>query len=74
MTMRAMILPHISIIGIYRSPRVAVHQLCETLDQILTSLTTEFNIFIGDFNINCWMKGVECPCIICFSIITITGK
>ena len=52
--MKAMILPHVTILGIYRSPRIPVQQLCEALTDILSSTRSQFNIFIGDFNIN-WL-------------------
>ena len=42
-----MMFSDVSSIGIYRSPRISVH-LC----------TSQFNIFIGDFNIN-WTKQQE---------------
>ena len=35
--MTVMILPHVTIIGIYRSPRIPVQQLCEALTDILNS-------------------------------------
>ena len=49
-----MILPHVTIIGIYRSPRIPVQQLCAALDEVLRFCTSQFNIFIGDFNTN-WL-------------------
>ena len=52
--MKAMILPYVTIIGIYRSPRIPVQQLCAALDEVLRFCTSQFNIFIGDFNIN-WL-------------------
>jgi hypothetical protein len=52
--MKAMILPHVTIIGIYRSPGIPVQQLCAALDEFLSFCTSQFNIFIGDFNIN-WL-------------------
>ena len=62
--MKAMILPHVTIIGIYRSPRIPVQQLCASLDEVLRFCTSQFNIFIGDFNIN-WLdeanrRPIEC--------------
>ena len=56
--MKAMILPHVTIIGIYRSPRISVQQLCAALDEVLRFCTSQFNIFIGDFNIN-WLDEVN---------------
>ena len=52
--MKVMILPHVTIIVIYRSPRIPVRQLCEALIETLSSTSSQFNIFIGDFNIN-WL-------------------
>ena len=56
--MKAMILPHVTIICIYRSPRIPVQQLLEALAEVLISSDTEFNIFIGDFNIN-WFDEIN---------------
>ena len=50
--MRFMILPRVTIIGVYRSPRIPVRQLCIALRELLTLVSTHFSIFIGDFNIN----------------------
>ena len=50
--MKVMILPHVTIVGIHRSPRIPLQQLVEALSQVLISSTSQFNIFIGDFNIN----------------------
>lgn len=50
--LRFIVIPHISIIGIYRSPAQSIQQLCAALQSILDSLQTELNLFIGDFNIN----------------------
>ena len=52
---RLMVIPHITIIAIYRSPRVPVSQFCTALRQTLTLSSTKFNMFIGDFNIN-WLN------------------
>ena len=46
-----LILPHVTIIGIYRSPRIPVQQLCEALTEVFSSSSSQFNISIGDFNI-----------------------
>ena len=50
-----MVIPHITIIGIYRSPRVPVSQFCTALRQTLLLSSTKSNVFIGDFNIN-WLN------------------
>ena len=74
MIMKVMILPHVTIIGVYRPPRIAVHQLSASINEILTSSTTKFNIFIGDFNINWLDESSRMPLIICLSILTIIGN
>ena len=55
---RFMILPHVTIIGIYQSPNIPVRLLCLTLRELLYLLCTQFSIFIGDFNIN-WFNEKE---------------
>jgi ATP-dependent DNA helicase PIF1 len=52
--MKVMILPHVTIIGIYRSPRIPVQQLLAALSEVFMLCTSQFNIFIGDFNVN-WL-------------------
>ena len=49
---RLMIMPHISIVGAYRSPAVPITQLCSSVQHMLGCLPTQVNIFIGDFNVN----------------------
>ena len=56
--MKVMILPHVTIVGIYRSPRIPLQQLLEALSQVHISSTSQFNIFIGDFNIN-WFDEIN---------------
>ena len=56
--MKVMILPHVTIVGIYRSPTVSLQQLLEALSQVLISLSSQFNIFIGDFNIK-WLHEIN---------------
>lgn len=51
-------IPHITIIGVYRSPRVAIRQMCTAMMQLLVLHSSEFNIFIGDFNVN-WLNEKE---------------
>ena len=48
------ILPHVTIIGVYRSPKIPIQQLCNALNEALTFSTSQFNIVIGDFNVN-WL-------------------
>ena len=50
--LRFMIIPHITIVGVYSSPVVSVTELCNAIQEILDSLPTRVNIFIGDFNVN----------------------
>ena len=52
--MKVMILPRVTIIGIYRSPRIPVQQLLAALSEVLMLCSSQFNIFVGDFNIN-WL-------------------
>ena len=44
--MKVMILPHVSIIGIYRSPRIPLQQLLEASSQVLIISNSQFNIFL----------------------------
>ena len=54
--MRVIPLPHLTIIGVYRSPTVPVRQMCTALREILDMQpSTAFNVFIGDFNVN-WLN------------------
>ena len=41
--------PHITIIGINRSPRVPIRQMCVALIGLLTLDISGFKVFIGDF-------------------------
>ena len=52
--MKLIILPHVTIIGVYRSPKIPLSQLCHALNEVLAITTSQFNIIIGDFNIN-WL-------------------
>lgn len=45
-------IPNLTIIGVYRSPKVPVTHMCTALMQILNLYSSEFSIFIGDFNVN----------------------
>lgn len=58
--MKCMCLPYLTIIGVYRSPKVPVTQLFILLRQVRLHTTTQYNIFRGDFNVN-WliMKPIE---------------
>ena len=50
---RLVTIPHVTIIGVYRSPKVPVSQMCLALLQILT-LYPDYCIFIGELNVN-WL-------------------
>ena len=43
-----------TIIGIYRSPKVPVRQLCQAISEVLNSISQDNIIIVGDFNIN-WL-------------------
>ena len=57
--MRFFNLPHISIIGLYRSPRVPVMQLCLALKEVFEQLSTHDNIFIWTLILTGLMKHKE---------------
>ena len=59
--MKVMILPHVTIVGIYRSPKIPLQHLLEALSQLLISLNSHFNIFMGDFNINWFDEIIRRP-------------
>ena len=56
--LRFIMLANITIIAIYRSPRIPAALLCSTLRDIIITLPTVHNIFIGDFNLN-WLNKHE---------------
>ena len=43
---KVMILPHVAIIGVYRSPAVPVEQLCYALNEVLILSCSQSNISI----------------------------
>ena len=48
-----------TILGIYRSPKVPVRQLCQAIAETFNSITPDNNMSIlGDFNIN-WLVKTE---------------
>ena len=53
--LRLMVAPHITITAIYRSPKVPMIQFCRALNDVLTMSLTEYNVLIGDFNVN-WLN------------------
>ncbi|CAB3997279.1 Hypothetical predicted protein [Paramuricea clavata] len=44
--------PHLSIIGVYRSPNIAISRLMSSLRSVLDEDSSAQNIIIGDFNVN----------------------
>ena len=47
-----------TILGIYRSPKVPVRQLCEAISEVLNSISQDTIIIVGDFNIN-WLSETQ---------------
>lgn len=45
-------LHQVTIVSIYRSPKVAISHMCTALQHILAQLSTQLRIFIGDLNVN----------------------
>ena len=63
--MKVMIFPHVTIIGVYRLLAVPVQQLC---------CASQFNIFIGDSNINWLDESNKGLFTIYLLIVIITGN
>ena len=55
---RFMILPHVTIIALYRSPRIPITQLCTALREFLTQHSSQICVFIGDFNVD-WFNQTQ---------------
>jgi len=51
-------LPNVTITAIYRSPKISLTLLCRSLIQVLDSISSQYNIIIGDSNVN-WMNEIE---------------
>ena len=47
-----------TILGIYRSPKVPVTQLCQAMTELLNGISPNNNIILGDFNIS-WLVETE---------------
>ena len=47
-----------TVIGLYRSPKVPVTQLCAVLRELLSQHLSTCNIVLGDFNVN-WLDEIE---------------
>lgn len=45
-------------LGIYRSPKVPVRQLCQAMSEVLNSISQDNIIIVGDLNIN-WLTETE---------------
>ena len=54
-------LPHVTIIGVYRSPKVPLRQLCVALSELFDQPLLHTNIFIGDFNVNWCIETERAP-------------
>ncbi len=50
--------PDLTIIGIYRSPKIAISRLLDALRIICDENSSSQNLVIGDFNVN-WMVESE---------------
>ena len=50
--LRFIIIPPVTIEGVYRSPAVSIRELCSAIKETVEALPTQLNIFIGDFNVN----------------------
>ena len=59
--MRSLNLPHVTITGLYRSPRVPLRQLCLALSELLDQSSLHANIFICNFNVNCYNETERAP-------------
>ena len=46
--MRFMIIPHITVIAIYRSPSIPIRHLCSAIRELLALSSTTLKVFIGD--------------------------
>ena len=47
-------LPNLTIIGVYRSPKVPISQLCSASREVVCDDASEESVIIGDFNVN-WL-------------------
>lgn len=56
--LRFIVIPHVTIVGVYRSPGISVQSMCGTIKETLESLATQYNILLGDFNIN-WLTDCQ---------------
>ena len=56
--LRFIIIPPVTIVGVYRSPAVSIRELCSAIKETVEALPTQLNIFIGDFNVN-WFNTLQ---------------
>lgn len=53
--LRFMMIPHVTIVAVYRSPSVSIREASGAIEETFNSLPTQFNIFMGAFNVN-WLS------------------
>ena len=51
-------LPNVTITAIYCLPKISLKLLCRSLIQVLDNISFQYNIIIGDFNVN-WMNEIK---------------
>lgn len=55
---RVTALKQFTVIGLYRSPKVPMKQLCAALGELISQHSLTCNIVLGDFNVN-WLNETE---------------
>ena len=58
---RFMILPHVTVIGIYRPPGISIGDLCSALRREIQLVSSQYAVFIGDFNVNWFNESQRRP-------------
>ena len=53
-----------TVLGIYRSPKIPIRQLCRAVSEVLDTISTENIIMIGDFNVNWLIEADRDLCLI----------
>ena len=48
-------IPHVTIVAVYRSPSVSIREASGAIEETFNSLPAQFNIFMGAFNVN-WLS------------------
>ena len=56
--LRFIIIPPVTIVGVYRSPAVSIRELCSAIKETVEAIPTQLSIFIGDFNVN-WFNTLQ---------------